>query len=122
MVVRFTSGGGAHNPYTLNVSVDCHAAQSGPSLNPDCLASGSGSPVGSARGRASIAAVALKGRTTVRPGRTGKLRLKVTKAGKRLFKPGKTVRVKVTVVTRQGADTTRATKVLKLKAPKKRQP
>lgn len=54
-------------------------------------------------------------------GEDGELRLKVSKAGKKLLKPGRKLKLKVTIKQRVGDDpVVETTKTLKLKVPKKK--
>lgn len=124
-------GGGPINPYRLNVFVNCYVQGYPLSDHPACKAFGQGKggarvgtglprvTFGEAKGKAKPVVV-LSAKATIPGGKTGKLKFSVTKKGRKIFKPGKVVRAKLTIrVTQPGNETVKKTVTLKLKAPKK---
>ncbi len=120
----------AYNPFRLIVSINCHVEGYPPSNHPACKAYGDGKARGQSTGlRVTGADGKPKGKlisvvsakASIPAGAKGKLKFKVTKKGRKLLKPGKVVKVKLTIkVTQAGNETATKTINLKLKAPGKK--
>ena len=116
-----------YNPYQLHVAITCYVDGYTNTTDPACRASGF-AKVRNTRtaSRIEVAARAgrqpalLTGNRTIPAGTTKKLTFKVTKAGRKVFKPGKVVVVKLTITVTQANTKVRKTVKLKLRAPKKK--
>lgn len=123
--------GGTFNPYRMIAFINCSVQGYPISNHPACKAFGQGKGGGvvaaglpriaTAGGKAKAKPVViLTARATIPGGKTGKLKFNVTKKGRKLLKPGKVVKVNLTIkVTQAGNKTVTKSRTLKLKAPKK---
>jgi Tol biopolymer transport system component len=122
---RAYGGGGFYNFHRLNVGIDCNAQGGSGASNPLCQGDGIVKGVVPKRNpRAPLAKakpkVLAKGSKTIEGGKTGTLKLKLTKAGKKV-KPGTKFKVTMEVTVKSdGLETVKAEKSFKVKVPKKK--
>lgn len=113
------------NPYVLIAYISCQyptpaSIAAGCKFDAEAIYSSSGKTAPGTRAAAKKKIKFGSGSLDLAYGEEGELRLKVSKAGKKLLRPGKTLKLKVTINQRVGDDpVVTTTKTLKLKVPNK---
>ena len=117
---------GGRIPYVPIAYVHCDyptpaSIAAGCKFDADAIYSSSGKTAPGARAAAKKKVKFGSGSLDLGYGEDGELRLKVSKAGRKLLKPGKKLKLEVTIEQRVGDDpVVETTKTLKLKVPKKK--
>jgi Tol biopolymer transport system component len=115
---------GPINPFRLRVSIACHVdgyTSNDPACHGNGVAKGTPGKSHLLVNKGKKKKVFAKGSTTIPAGKTGKLKLKVTKSGRKLLKHGRKLKVAVQItVSSPGSKTVTAKKKIKIKIPHKR--